>query len=118
MATTVKAKDNIVPLPGATSSPVSRKRRNKWLQPGPLIAFLIGLFVLYSFGVQVVQMQQNVQTMKSIQKQIDALEDQNSGLRKDIKRLKTNAYIERQAREKLGLVKPGEKMIVETEPKP
>jgi len=44
------------------------------------------------------------------------LQKKNVELRKQVEQLNSEAYIEREAREKLGLVKPGEKIILEARP--
>lgn len=115
MASNVKAKDNIVPLPGV-KTPAKKVKKRSWLKPGPMIAILLLSFVLYSFGLQIIKMQENVHTMAKIQAQITSIEKQNLELKKEIQRFQTSEYIEREAREKLGLVKPGEKVIIEVEP--
>ena len=115
MASTVKAKDNIVPLPGV-KIPAKKVKKSVWLKPGPLMVFVLLSFVLYSFGLQIIKMQENVHTMAKIQAQITSIEKQNIQLKKEIQRFQTNGYIEREAREKLGLVKPGEKVIIEVVP--
>ena len=115
MNSTIKAKDNLIPLPGVKVS-AKKAKRSVWLKPGPLVAILLLSFVLYSFGLEIIKMQDNVDTMAKIQAQITSIEKQNIQLKKEIQRFQTNGYIEREAREKLGLVKPGEKVIIEVVP--
>lgn len=115
MAAKVKVKDNIVPLPGV-KIPAKKIKKSIWLKPGPLMVIILFSFVLYSFGLQIIKMQGNIHTMANIQAQITSIEKQNIELKKEIQRFQTNGYIEREAREKLGLVKPGEKVIIEVVP--
>ena len=59
----------------------------------------------------------NVQDeMKNIKAQMQELQAKNVELRQKVEQLSSDAYIEREAREKLGLVKPGEKIILEAKP--
>jgi cell division protein FtsL len=59
----------------------------------------------------------NVQhEIENIQQQMDELRRKNAELNQQVEQLSSDAYIEREAREKLGLVKPGEKIILEAKP--
>ena len=59
----------------------------------------------------------NVQReITNIQEQMNQLKANNDTLKKQLEQLNSEAYIEREAREKLGLVKPGEKIILEAKP--
>jgi len=57
-------------------------------------------------------MENNVETIKA---QVEDLKHKNAGLREEIKKLKTDSYIEQVAREQLGLVKPGETLVVQAQ---
>lgn len=51
------------------------------------------------------------QQIQGLRKELGTLKSENSQLESMVWYLKTDAYKERQAREKLGLVKPGEKVV-------
>jgi len=111
----IKKNDIIVDMPLPTKG--VKKKRVKFKLSGPSVILLILLgFIFYSFGGQVVEMYKVQHEIKKIQNQMDDLQEKNSDLRRQIEQLSSEAYIEREAREKLGLVKPGEKIIIEAVP--
>jgi cell division protein FtsB len=92
----------------------SKKTKLKFRLNGPSVILLILLgFIFYSFGGQVVEMYNVQNEIKKIQGQMVELRTKNTDLGKQVDQLNSDAYIEREAREKLGLVKPGEKIILE-----
>lgn len=50
--------------------------------------------------------------VRSIQQQVQELQQRNTALREELHLVQSDAYIEKTAREKLGLVKPGETRVV------
>ncbi|HEX3033275.1 MAG TPA: septum formation initiator family protein, partial [Bacillota bacterium] len=68
--------------------------------------------VLFSFGQQFFQMQSIERDMDKIQAEIKAMQLKNKQLHTEVKRLNSDAYVERIAREKLGLVKQGETVLL------
>lgn len=54
--------------------------------------------------------------MGALNKSVDEARDRNESLRREMKELESNEYIERKAREELGLVKPGEEAFVVVDP--
>lgn len=92
-------------------------KKKKYKLKGPSIILLILLgFIFYSFGGQMVEMYNVRHEIKNIQNQMDELKAMNNDLSKEIEQLNSDSFIEREAREKLGLVKPGEKIILEAKP--
>jgi len=53
--------------------------------------------------------------MKEVQKKVDELQEKNTQMRKQLKLVQSDQYIEQMAREKLGLVKSGESRIITTQ---
>lgn len=101
---------NIVPAKKKNT----KKKKLKFKLNGPVAIFLILLgFLLYSFSGQVIEMYKVRAEINKIRSQMNDLQAKNAELRKQVEQLSSNAYIEREAREKLGLVKPGEKIILE-----
>lgn len=72
--------------------------------------FLLGMMYLTIWGEQgLVTVQAKQQETVRMIREIEALEHENARLSRDIQRLRDDkAYIERIAREELGLVRPGE----------
>ncbi|PKM42645.1 MAG: hypothetical protein CVV03_09620 [Firmicutes bacterium HGW-Firmicutes-8] len=94
-----------------------QRKRKKFKLKGPSVVLLIILgFIFYSFGGQMAEMYNVQHEIKKIQDQVDELRLKNTDLRKQVDQLGSGAYVEREAREKLGLVKPGEKIILEAKP--
>lgn len=112
-----KRQSKIVSLP--VHEPPKKKKRRK-LKPklkGPgLVIGLLLLFALYSFGGQLVESHNVQQEIQKIQQEMEELQKKNEELRSQVKKLESEAWVERVAREKLGLVKPGEKLILEVKP--
>lgn len=112
----VRKADKIVDMPVRKKKQKPR-RRLKYKLSGPGLIFLIILgFIFYSFGGQMVEMYNVQDEMKNIKAQMQELQAKNVELRQKVEQLSSDAYIEREAREKLGLVKPGEKIILEAKP--
>ena len=95
--------------------PKQRKLKYRLKGPSVILLILLGM-IFYSFGGQMAEMYNVQSEIKSIQIQMDKLNAKNIELKKQLEQLNSDAYIEREAREKLGLVKPGEKIILEAKP--
>lgn len=97
-----------------------KKQPAKKQQPLALRIAVMGLMVyagiaVVSFGQQVFQLQGINQNIDQIQQDITTMRQKNQQLSMEIKRLQSDAYIERVAREQLGLVKPGETVLLKAE---
>ncbi|MFA5867207.1 MAG: septum formation initiator family protein [Actinomycetota bacterium] len=55
--------------------------------------------------------------IEELSEELDSVKTQNSELHLETQRLNTDAYIEQQARERLGLIKPGEEPFLLVPPK-
>lgn len=82
------------------------------------------IFILLLAGALVVlsvtparELYKQFQEVKKLEKELASLRQQNEKLKEEVERLKTDAYIEQQARARLGLVKPGEQAYVIVPPK-
>jgi len=53
--------------------------------------------------------------LNSLQQQVQSQIDENKELKEEIERVKSPAYVEKIAREELGLVKPGEILLIPVE---
>jgi len=95
----------------------SKKKKISFkLKPGKI--FLIALlgYIAFSFGQvywQIVQLDKEIAHYQAIKKEL--LEERQK-LQAEFEKLHSEAYIEREARKKLGLVKPGETVILPAKP--
>jgi len=91
----------------------TNKGNNRKTTPLPrIIALLVAVYVLFAFGNQFIKLNQMNEEVEKIKGQIESLEVKNRQIKSEIRKLQSNTYIERMAREKLGLVKPGETVIL------
>ncbi len=85
---------------------VQKKRKKLKLSAVLVMGFL--LYVIIILGTQQLRLYRFEQGIASINKEIEAAERQQEELLNQMELMKQDEYIERIAREKLGLVKPGE----------
>jgi cell division protein DivIC len=91
---------------------VKRRKKKKivfWL----LILFFFGIF----FIREQFMLRQLSEVKKHNQEQLKLVTEQNVQLRNQIKLTKRSDYIENLAREKLGLIKPGEILFIDKDKK-
>jgi len=93
-------------------------RQRKDFLLNPLVIALVAVIVIIS----VFNFWQNIKKMDSLEKEINnireeiaAAEAENEELREQLKNTDSPEYIEEVAREKLGLVKPGEMLLIPVE---
>jgi cell division protein FtsL len=105
---------NITYLPGSERERKIKKRRV--FRPGKKLPAVIAVFLLFylliSFFTHFNRLYVLQGDIKEIESQVEELKQKNEDLRKQLKQVQSDAYIEQVAREKLGLVKPGETRIV------
>ncbi|KAF1085819.1 cell division protein FtsB [Sporotomaculum syntrophicum] len=77
-----------------------------------IIIVLLMLYISFSLGSRFDQLNAMQQNLDAMQAEIKDIHNKNAGLYEQLERLQSNDYIEQEAREKLGLVKPGEARIV------
>ena len=98
--------------------PVSPMRTKRKLTPKcgkVFILILLGyLFLLYLQGVYTILCLNH--EIRQVKADIAILADRNSKLRDQVDALKDPKYVEGAARERLGLVKPGETLFILTKP--
>ncbi|WP_418791345.1 FtsB family cell division protein [Phosphitispora sp. TUW77] len=111
----VKKYDKNRDMPGIIKKPKRKKLRYKLKGPSVIVLILLGM-IFYSFGGQMVKMYNVQSEITNIQEEMDQIKANNELLKQQLEQLNSKTYIEREAREKLGLVKPGEKIILEAEP--
>ena len=85
------------------------KVEKPWIR---LIALITICYLLFVVGKTLYQSYQVRKELDDMQAQIQELKDSNQQLQADITYYQSDSYKERIARERLGLQKPGEKVIV------
>lgn len=95
-----------------------RQRRRKMLRARLLILIILVLAILaiIPFGRGFVSTYQLRHEIETLEKEIGAMRMRNDTLEQEIERMKSPEYVERVAREELGLVKPGETLYILSEP--
>jgi len=111
----MKSSPGISSFPGLDRERVAQKKRMTF-RPGRktpmiIICFLF-LYLLISFIAHFQKLNTLQQDIKGIEQQVQELKLKNDDLRIQLKQVQSDTYIEQVAREKLGLVKPGESRIV------
>ncbi|MGL5615858.1 MAG: FtsB family cell division protein [Sarcina sp.] len=84
-----------------------------------LVKRLGTVIVLSIFAFSFVKQQMVIKRIddekKNIEEELNRLNNENSELTLDIEESETDAYIEHMARERLGMIKKGEKVIINSE---
>ncbi|HBS59711.1 MAG: septum formation initiator family protein [Bacillota bacterium] len=87
------------------SKPLRKRKRIHWVVV--LIGFCL-LYVVYSFADQALQLSKLRHEASNLRAREATLKSDNERLSQEQQLLQTDAYVEKVAREELGLVKPGE----------
>lgn len=100
---------------------VQRKhiRRKRWKVTPRFFLFLLlllSLWIALGFAARYFRIVSLQNQLVRIRREIAAMEARNEELEKQIEYLQSDEYIEKVAREKLGLVKPGETVYIMAEP--
>lgn len=83
--------------------------------PGWVI--LAVLLCIVAFGPQTIKLWKLNNQINSLEAQKHQMQDKNKFYNAQVKNLQSDKTIEKIAREKLGMIKPGEKVLVEVIPK-
>lgn len=100
-----------------STTPKRRSRRRVSFNPSKcklpvlVIVFLL-CYLAISFGSQFSRLSNMQRDVGNIQLQVQELRDKNATLQDELRMVQSDAYIEKTAREKMGLVKPGETRVV------
>jgi cell division protein FtsL len=104
--------------PGDSSSrshQARNRRRTYRLSGGKLPLFIMLMLLCYlavSFTTQFSRLNGMNRDVQKIQQQIQELEQKNAALQTELRNAQNDAYIEKTAREKLGLIKRNETRVV------
>lgn len=94
----------------------SRRTVLRWIRPLVVLGVLAAIVV--TFGGAYWDTYQIRREAARLERERDDLRRQNAQLREEIRLLNTPEYVERIAREQLGLVKPGEVAVILVAPSP
>ncbi|OAT80683.1 FtsB family cell division protein [Desulfotomaculum copahuensis] len=81
-----------------------------------LLLVVMAVYLVFSFVSQFNRLFAMQRDLQQMQQQVNQLQQKNNDLRQQLSLVQSNAYIEQVARERLGLVKPGETRIVPVQP--
>lgn len=93
----------------------ARARKSFSISRSRLPAIVLSLLLAYlviSFSSQFSKLSVMQRDVQSIQLQVQDMQQNNAVLREELRLAQSDAYIEKIAREKIGLVKPGETRVV------
>ncbi|WP_274893862.1 septum formation initiator family protein [Thermoanaerobacterium sp. R66] len=82
------------------------------LKPALLILFVV--YILFTLVKQQITLNVLDKKLNAAITQVNAAEEENKKLNNQIKYIKTDEFIENEARQKLGLIKKGEIMFIDT----
>ncbi len=89
------------------------KNRTKYNFKVPVIVLsLLFIYLAVSLGGEMQKLNAMKNNVQEIEQEIDQIKARNNELHKMIKAMQSNEYVEQVAREKLGLVKPGESRVI------
>jgi len=101
---------------GTASAPRNRKKRRKRWRLTPRFWVIVGtaffIYMSFSYVTNFVQIWRIEQQIRRIEEEISRAEARNEELRRELAYLQSDEYIERIAREELGLVRPGETAVI------
>jgi cell division protein DivIC len=83
-----------------------------------LLAIPVLVYLAFSAGRKVIEMVVLRQQAAELRQEIEQLKARNAALREQIAYLQSDAYVEKVAREDLGLVKPGDTPVAVVMPSP
>lgn len=83
-----------------------------------LVMACVFMYLAISLSGEVQKLNAMRHNVAEIEYQMEQLQNKNAELHKTLELMKTNDYVEQVARENLGLVKPGESIIVPVEQQP
>ncbi len=89
------------------------KKTKKPIRSKSIVMILLAVYLAYSLTAQYITIRNARAQEARIQAQIEEIKKENEKLKDEIERMRSDEYIERIARERLGLIKFGEFMFVD-----
>ncbi len=97
-------------------SPAKKKQKGKIVPGRLLVTVLAALFVLYFIYIMIwqqVMLSKKNKEIDALEEKVSAAAQQTEQLKEQLSNMEDPEYIERIAREKLGLVRPNERVFVD-----
>lgn len=101
--------------PGKRARPRKAFNVSRSKLPAVVLSLLL-VYLVISFCSQFSKLSSMQKDVRNIQQQVLEMQQKNETLREELRLAQSDAYIEKTAREKIGLVKPGETRIVTVVP--
>jgi len=98
----------------ASNSDTARPRRKRWRLTPRFWLLIAAIFMIYmatSYVQGFIQISRIKKEIRRVQEEIAAVEAHNERLRQELIYLQSDEYIEKVARQELGLVRPGETAV-------
>ncbi|PZN13011.1 MAG: hypothetical protein DIU69_01775 [Bacillota bacterium] len=99
--------------PGRRPRAARRRLRVRW---GRLVAIVLGVYLAAGLVAQQVAYGQAQRELRALRAEVQRVAEENRALRERIQFLRGGEYIDAAARERLGLIRPGETVIQIVEP--
>lgn len=77
-----------------------------------LLILVVGLFLIVNFSRSIGELLKAGERVKDEEKKLQELEKKNEDLNKKLEEVQSSNYLEKMARDKLGLVKEGEVVVI------
>lgn len=78
-----------------------------------VIVVLLSVYLAYTLATQYIVIRKSRAQEAAIRAQIEEIKKENERLKEELERIRSDEYIEKVARERLGLIKSGEIMFVD-----
>lgn len=77
-----------------------------------IIIVIIGVYLIINLGSNITNLWQRQEEVGMTRQELETLKKENKDLKAQSEYFQTPEFLEREAREKLGLVRPGEKQVI------
>ncbi|WP_066871034.1 FtsB family cell division protein [Clostridium mediterraneense] len=82
-----------------------------------LVIVTVSVLFVFSFGKQLITNRRLNKEKSQVEQQMKNINQKNVELTEEFKNSKSDSYIEQMARERLGMIKKGEKVIIDSKDK-
>lgn len=92
---------------------LQNKKRKKPIRIRHIIIFLVVVNIAYTLIAQYITIRKSKAQEAQIKAQIEQTKEENRRLKEELELMQSDEYMEKLARERLGLIKPGEVSFVD-----
>ncbi len=89
------------------------KKRKKPIKLRSIIILLMAIYIIYTLAAQYITIRKARAEETRIQAQIEEVKEENQRLKEELEKMQSDEYIEKIARERLGLIKSGEILFID-----